>query len=60
MRALEAEQGQIPSVALTAYVRVDDQKAALSVGFQSHVAKPVEPAELIAVVVSLVGRTGNV
>jgi PAS domain S-box-containing protein len=60
VRALEAEQGQIPSVALTAYVRVDDQKAALSAGFQSHVSKPVDPAELIAVVASLVGRTGNV
>ncbi|MEW5860569.1 MAG: ATP-binding protein [Cyanobacteriota bacterium] len=60
VRALEAEQGQIPSVALTAYARVDDQKAALSAGFQSHVAKPVDPAELIAVVTSLVGRTGNV
>jgi PAS domain S-box-containing protein len=60
VRALETEQGQIPSVALTAYVRVDDQKAALSAGFQSHVAKPIDPTELIAVVASLVGRTGNV
>ncbi|MBD1944396.1 response regulator [Coleofasciculus sp. FACHB-712] len=60
VRALEAEKGQIPSVALTAYVRVDDQKAALSAGFQSHVAKPIDPTELIAVVASLVGRTGNV
>ncbi|MBD1841306.1 response regulator [Coleofasciculus sp. FACHB-64] len=60
VRALEAEKGQIPSVALTAYVRVDDQKAVLSAGFQSHVAKPIDPTELIAVVASLVGRTGNV
>nr|WP_277922598.1 ATP-binding protein [Coleofasciculus sp. FACHB-1120] len=60
VRALEAEQGQIPSVALTAYVRVDDQEAALSAGFQSHVAKPIDPTELIKVVASLVGRTGNV
>ncbi|MBD1878962.1 response regulator [Coleofasciculus sp. FACHB-T130] len=60
VRALEAEKGQIPSVALTAYVRADDQKAALSAGFQSHVAKPIDPTELIAVVASLVGRTGNV
>ncbi|MBD2084914.1 ATP-binding protein [Trichocoleus sp. ST-U3] len=60
VRALEAEQGQIPSVALTAYVRVDDQEAALSAGFQSHVAKPIDPTELITVVASLVGRTGNV
>lgn len=60
VRALETEKGQIPSVALTAYVRADDQKAALSAGFQSHVAKPIDPTELIAVVASLVGRTGNV
>jgi hypothetical protein len=31
----------------------------LRAGFQVHVAKPVDPGELIALVASLVGRTGQ-
>jgi signal transduction histidine kinase/ActR/RegA family two-component response regulator len=51
-----ASGGQTPAVALTAYARSEDQAAALSHGFQTHVAKPVEPAELIAIVAGLAGR----
>lgn len=58
LRALEAEQGwRIPAVALTAYARLEDRQRALSAGFQMHVAKPIEPAELAAVVAKLAGRT---
>ncbi len=58
VRALDADRGgRIPAVALTAYARPEDRNAALSAGFQSHVAKPVEPAELIAVIANLAGRT---
>ena len=32
---------------------------AVSAGFQMHVAKPVEPAELITMVASLAGKTGQ-
>ena len=46
----------IPAVALTAYERAEDRMKALSSGFQIHVPKPVEPAELITVLVSLVER----
>jgi PAS domain S-box-containing protein len=49
----EAEGGQIPAVALTAYVRLEDRSRILSAGYQVHVAKPVEPIELIAAVASL-------
>jgi signal transduction histidine kinase/ActR/RegA family two-component response regulator len=45
--------GQIPAIALTAHVRVEDRVRALSAGFQSHVTKPVDPAELLAVIASL-------
>ncbi len=45
--------GKIPAVALTAYARAEDRKRALLSGYQMHVAKPVEPTELIAVVSSL-------
>jgi len=45
--------GQIPAVALTAYARVEDRVRILTTGFQMHVVKPVDPAELIAVIASL-------
>jgi CheY-like chemotaxis protein len=43
----------VPAIALTAYARVEDRVRALSAGFQSHLSKPIEPVELIAVVASL-------
>jgi CheY-like chemotaxis protein/anti-sigma regulatory factor (Ser/Thr protein kinase) len=48
--------GRIPAAALTAYVRADDRAAALTAGFDTHLAKPVEPAELANVVRRLVQR----
>ena len=57
VRALSAEQGgSIPAAALTAYARVEDRMKVLRAGFQIHLPKPVEPAELIAVVANLSGR----
>ncbi len=49
----------LPAIALTAFARTEDRRRALIAGFQVHVAKPVDPDELIAVVASLVGRTGK-
>jgi signal transduction histidine kinase len=58
VRALESEQGgQTPAIALTAHARVEDRLRALSAGYKAHVAKPVEPAEIVAVIASLAGRT---
>ncbi len=51
--------GHIPAAALTAYARAEDRMRALLAGFQMHVPKPVEPAELAAVVASLAGRTNQ-
>jgi PAS domain S-box-containing protein len=48
--------GKIPAAALTAYARAEDRMRALLAGFHLHVPKPVEPAELAAVVASLAGR----
>jgi signal transduction histidine kinase len=59
LRTLEAGTSRIPAIALTAYARLEDRVRALNAGFQVHVPKPIEPAELIAVVASLTGRTGN-
>ena len=49
----------IPAAALTAFARPEDRKRSLLAGFQAHIAKPVDPAELTAVVASLAFRTGR-
>ena len=57
IRQLPAERGgRIPAAALTAYAGVEDRMRALSAGYQTHIAKPVEPAELATVVANLAGR----
>jgi signal transduction histidine kinase/DNA-binding response OmpR family regulator len=48
-----AEGGRTPAVALTAYARSEDRIRAVTAGFQHHLTKPVEPAELLAIVASL-------
>ena len=45
----DAEGGDTPAVALTAFARAEDRRRALMAGFQMHLAKPIEPAELLAV-----------
>jgi signal transduction histidine kinase len=47
----------IPIAALTAYARSEDRARALRSGFQIHLAKPIDPAELMAAVASLAKRT---
>jgi CheY-like chemotaxis protein len=59
VRANESSSGtRMPAVALTAHARVDDRMRALSAGYDAHVAKPVEPAELVMVIASLARRSG--
>jgi CheY-like chemotaxis protein len=61
IRELPPEKGgRIPAVALTAYGRSIDRIRALSAGFQMHMPKPVEPAELATVVASLTGMSSKV
>ncbi len=58
VRAREAALGgDVPAAALTAYARAEDRLRALEAGYQTHLAKPVDPAELIATVARLAGRT---
>ena len=60
VRALGADRGgAVPAVALTAYARAEDRMKAILAGFQMHVSKPVEPAELLTMVASLSGRAGS-
>lgn len=61
MRERESAAGRapVPAIALTAYAQVADRMRALASGFQMHVAKPVHPAELLAILDSLRSwRTG--
>jgi CheY-like chemotaxis protein len=55
----EGQGGKTPAIALTAFARSEDRRRAMMAGFQVHIAKPAEPAELVATVASLVGRTGH-
>lgn len=58
IRAIEAQTGgRIPAIALSAYAREQDRKAALSAGFQVHVPKPVEPDRFTRVVANLATGT---
>ncbi|MEG4585247.1 ATP-binding protein [Microcoleus sp. MOSTC5] len=60
LRQLEAQRGgRLPAIALTAYARNDDRRQALLAGFQMHLTKPVDAADLVAVVASLTGLTGR-
>jgi PAS domain S-box-containing protein len=57
VRALGPERGgRIPAIALTAFARSEDRTRALRAGFLVHVAKPVDPSELVATVASVTGR----
>ena len=49
----DAEGGDTPAVALTAFARSEDRRRALMAGFQMHLPKPVEAAELLAVASNL-------
>ena len=49
----------VPAAALTAYARSEDRVRALRAGFQIHLAKPIDPAELITAVGALARRFGS-
>jgi signal transduction histidine kinase/ActR/RegA family two-component response regulator len=60
VRALDKTRGVMtPALALTAYARTEDRMQAIRNGYQMHIAKPVEPAELTTVVAALAGRTSQ-
>ena len=51
------ETSRLPALALTAYATANDHRRALEAGFQKHVAKPVEPAELAGIVAAMVAES---
>lgn len=59
VRAMDRGSERIPAIALTAFARSDDRTRALRAGFLAHISKPVEPAELVATVASVSGRSDD-
>jgi CheY-like chemotaxis protein len=56
VREYERNRGvKVPAIALTAFARIEDRVKSLAAGYQMHIAKPVEPAELLTIVASLSG-----
>jgi light-regulated signal transduction histidine kinase (bacteriophytochrome) len=56
VRALTEPKRSVPAIALTAYTRAIDRTRAIQAGFQAHIPKPVDAAELLTVAASLVDR----
>jgi signal transduction histidine kinase len=57
VRALSpAEGGTVPAAAMTAHGSREDRERAIAAGFQRHLAKPFQPADLFALVGDLAGR----
>lgn len=60
VRRLSSDDGgRTPAIALTAFARSEDRTRAMLAGFQVHVAKPIEPQELVAAIRSLATNSGN-
>jgi signal transduction histidine kinase/ActR/RegA family two-component response regulator len=56
MRAKPGSAGRVPAIALTALARDEDRERTLLAGYQVHISKPIDPAELVSVIATLVGR----
>ena len=54
---LKLDGTELPAVAVTAYARSQDRTRAMLAGYQMHIAKPIEPQELLATVANFAGRT---
>jgi len=59
IRTLRGSGDATPAVAVTAFAAADDRLRALRAGYQGHIAKPVEPSELVATVAALVSASPN-
>ena len=56
LRSVESRDARIPALALTAFARAEDRKRSLVAGYQGHLAKPFDVAELVLMVADLAGR----
>jgi PAS domain S-box-containing protein len=55
IREREGATRHLPAIALTAYARAEDRARSLGAGYQAHLAKPVEPNELLMTIASFAG-----
>jgi len=53
IRAAQDRFSRVPAIALTAFGREEDRQAALAAGFDVHMAKPLQPQKLVALIKSL-------
>jgi signal transduction histidine kinase len=53
LRRVRTLHGDLPAIALTAYARATDRDQALAAGFQQHIVKPVDPAQLVGIIASM-------
>ncbi len=53
MRTARKNGLRTPAIALTAFARSEDRLRSIQAGYQAHLPKPVEPAELLAVIANL-------
>jgi PAS domain S-box-containing protein len=56
LRAREGRDEKTPALALSAFARPEDRKRSLQAGYQAHLSKPFDVAELVLVVSSLLNR----
>jgi CheY-like chemotaxis protein len=52
--------GKIPAIAVTAYASERDRKRALAAGFQEHIAKPIDPADLVSAIQDVLHQSATV
>ena len=57
IRASDSRVRRVPAIAVTAFARAEDRKKAMLAGYQSHLSKPFDIAELVIMVAGLVDRT---
>jgi CheY-like chemotaxis protein len=60
LRAMGSDEGGwIPAIALSGHAEPEHAQQAIMAGFQLHIAKPIDPPDLIARLARLVGRTAR-
>jgi CheY-like chemotaxis protein len=59
LRASASRYSRVPAIAVTAFARVEDGRKAKLAGYQSHLAKPFDIAELVTTVANLADRAGR-
>jgi len=60
IRQIDLAAGRVtPAAALTALARADDRRSALTAGYQMHLAKPVDPSELVSTIERLASKSSG-